>query len=62
VVDVRCKNFNDILWAYVAENAKRREITRCEALQEIVREHMKFLVEAQKERLERVENAEKERR
>jgi hypothetical protein len=61
VVDVRCKNFNDVLWAYVVENANRRGITRCEALQEIVREHMKFLVEAQKERMERVESAEKER-
>ena len=61
MVDVRCKNFNDVLWAYVVENANRRGITRCEALQEIVREHMKFLVEAQKERMERVESAEKER-
>lgn len=54
MVDVRCKNFNDTLWAYVVENANRREITRCEALQEIVKEHMKFLVEAQKERMERI--------
>lgn len=52
MVDVRCKNFNDILWAYVVENADRRGITRCKALQEIVKEHMKFLVEAQKERME----------
>jgi hypothetical protein len=62
LVDVRCKNFNDILWAYVVENANRREITRCEALQEIVKEHMRFLVEAQKERMVRVEGAEKEER
>lgn len=61
MVDVRCKDFNDILWAYVVENANRRGITRCEALQEIVKEHMKFLVEAQKERMERIESAEKER-
>lgn len=61
MVDVRCKNFNDIFWAYVVENADRRGITRCEALQEIVKEHMKFLVEAQKERMERIESAEKQR-
>lgn len=61
MVDVRCKNFNDVLWTYVVENANRRGITRCKALQEIVREHMKFLVAAQKERMERVESAEKGR-
>lgn len=61
MVDVRCKDFNDILWAYVVENANRRGTTRCKALQEIVKEHMKFLVEAQKERMERIESAEKKR-
>ena len=62
LVDVRCKNFNDILWAYVVENANRRGITRCKALQEIVKEHMKFLVDAQKERMEYVESAKKEKK
>ena len=53
MVDVRCKDFNDVLWTYVVENANRRGISRCEALQEIVKEHMKFLMEAQKARMER---------
>lgn len=60
MVDVRCKDFNNILWAYVVENASRRGITRCEALQEIVKEHMRFLVKVQKERMERVESTEEE--
>jgi hypothetical protein len=61
MVDVRCKDFNDVLWTYVVENANRRGISRCEALQKIVKEHMKFLMEAQKERMERAANVEKER-
>lgn len=61
MVDVRCKDFNDVLWTYVVENANRRGISRCEALQEIVNEHMKFLMEAQKARMERAESVEKER-
>lgn len=61
MVDVRCKNFNDVLWTYVVENASRRGISRCEALQEIVKGHMKFLMKAQKERMERAESVEKER-
>jgi hypothetical protein len=61
MVDVRCKDFNDVLWTYVVENANRRRISRCEALQEIVKEHMKFLMEAQKARMERAESVEKER-
>ena len=53
MVDIRCKEFNSILWTYVVENANRRGISRCEALQEIVKEHMKFLMKAQKEKMER---------
>lgn len=48
MVDVRCPNFNDTVWSYVAEYAKRNGISRCEALEQIVMEHMKVLAEAQK--------------
>ncbi len=47
MVDVRCPNFNDAVWNYVAEYAKRKRITRCEALEQIVIEHMKVVAEAQ---------------
>jgi len=52
MVDVRCKNIDDTLWAYVAENARLRKTTRCEALEEIIREHMRFMYKEQKERVE----------
>ena len=54
MVDIRCKDFNEILWAYVVENANRRRITRCEALEAIVTEHMKFFVKTQKEKIEHI--------
>ncbi len=47
MVNVRCPNFNDAVWNYVAEYAKRKRIPRCEALQQIVIEHMKVVAEAQ---------------
>jgi hypothetical protein len=47
MVDVRCPNFNDTIWNYVAEYAKRKGITRCKALEQIIVEHMKVLAEAQ---------------
>jgi len=43
MVDVRCKNFDDYVWAYVAENARLRKISRCKALELIIIEHMKFM-------------------
>ena len=52
MVDVRCREFDDVVWGYVAENAKLRGITRCKALEEIVKEHMKFVAEVQIERTE----------
>lgn len=54
MVDVRCKDFDDLLWGYVVENANRRGVTRCKALQRIVEEHMRFLVREQKERMEQL--------
>lgn len=53
MVDVRCANFNDTEWRYVAEYAKRKGITRCEALEQIVMEHMKFLAEVQRKLYEK---------
>jgi len=49
---VRCESFNDLLWTYVAEVAKRRKMTRCKALEKIIEEHIRFMadIELQKER------------
>ena len=49
---VRCELFNDLLWTYVAEVAKRRKMTRCKALEKIVEEHIRFMadIELQKEK------------
>jgi hypothetical protein len=52
MVDVRCPDFDDTVWNYVAEYAKRLHISRCEALQQIVVEHMKVVAEAQKKAYE----------
>ncbi|MGQ0791734.1 MAG: hypothetical protein ACT4NJ_05875 [Nitrosopumilaceae archaeon] len=46
---VRCESFNDLLWTYVTETARLRKINRCEALQKIVEEHMKFMAMKQQE-------------
>lgn len=54
MVDVRCKDFDDDLWAYVVENARLRNLSRCKALEQIVLEHMKFLEKIQRERLEKI--------
>jgi hypothetical protein len=48
MVDVRCSEFDDVVWTYVAEYARRKGISRCEALRSIVVEHMKVVAEAQK--------------
>jgi predicted DNA-binding ribbon-helix-helix protein len=42
---VRCELFDDLLWTYVAEVAKRRKMTRCKALEKIVEEHIRFMAE-----------------
>ena len=47
---VRCESFDDLLWTYVAEVAKRRKIGRCEALQKIVEEHIRFMADVETER------------
>jgi len=56
MVDVRCTNFDDELWFYVQENARLRGLTRCEALEAIVREHIQLLAKFQQEWLEKTEN------
>ncbi len=53
MVDVRCTNFDDELWFYVQENARIRGIKRCEALEAIVREHIKLIAKFQQEWLEK---------
>ena len=61
MVDIRCRDFNGTLWAYVAENARLRKISRCEALEKIVEEHMKIMAERQIEQLEESEESAKEK-
>lgn len=53
MVDVRCSDFDDAVWTYVAEYAKRKGISRCEALRDIVIEHMKVVAEAQRKLYEK---------
>jgi len=52
MVNVRCSKFNDTIWNYVAEYAKRKRISRCEALEQIVIEHMRVVAEATKKMYE----------
>jgi hypothetical protein len=40
---IRCNSFDPLLWQYVTDNARLRKIGRCEALQKIVQEHMRFV-------------------
>ena len=47
MVDIRCRDFNGTLWAYVAENARIRKVSRCEALEKIVEVHMRVLADRQ---------------
>jgi len=53
MVNVRCPRFNDTVWTYVTKYAELKRISRCEALEQIVREHMKVVAEAQKKMYER---------
>jgi hypothetical protein len=47
MVNVRCSNFDDTTWVYVTKYAELKGITRCEALEQIVKEHMKVVADAQ---------------
>ena len=42
MVQVNCPNVNTVCWAWVTEYARRRRIKRCEALEKIIEEHIKF--------------------
>lgn len=53
MVNVRCPDFDDTVWNYVAGYAKKKRISRCAALQQIVIEHMKIVAEAQNKAYEK---------
>jgi len=53
MVDVRCPNFDDVVWKYVADYANLKRISRCEALRQIVIEHMKLVADAQQKSYEK---------
>ncbi len=50
MVTIRCEDFSPLFWSYVSEIAKRKQISRCEALEEIVWEHMRFVEREYKRR------------
>ena len=56
---VRCNSFDPVLWQYVADNARLRKIGRCEALQAIVKEHMRFVAIEYQKRIEEKKVAKK---
>ena len=47
MVFVKCDSFEDNVWDYVVEYAHRRGMTRCEALEQIVREHVQLVSQIQ---------------
>jgi len=51
---IRCESFNDLLWAYVADIARIRKISRCNALETVIEEHMKFMALEQHRRENKV--------
>jgi hypothetical protein len=46
-VSVRCSDIDTIIWSYVVENARMRKVSRCEALELLIKEHMQFMAKAQ---------------
>ena len=42
MVKVYCQELNPVCWAWVTEYARRRRIKRCEALEKIIEQHIKF--------------------
>lgn len=56
MVDVRCRNLDSDLWTYVVEYARIRKMNRCEALEQIILEHMKFVYEEHKTRMDEYQN------
>ena len=58
---IRCESFNELLWAYITDIAKIKKISRCKALETVIKEHMKFMALAQQTRGEK-NGKKKERR
>ncbi len=42
MVKVYCQDLNPVCWAWVTEYALRRGIKRCDALEEIIEDHIRF--------------------
>ena len=42
MVKVYCQDLNPVCWAWVTEYALRRGIKRCNALEEIIEDHIRF--------------------
>ncbi|MCV0410761.1 hypothetical protein [Nitrosopumilus sp.] len=42
MVRVNCSDINQVCWAWVSEYAKRKRIKRCEALEKIIEDHIRF--------------------
>lgn len=59
--NIRCDSFNDLLWAYVTDIAKIKKISRCKALEEVIKEHMKFMALEQQRRGKKNGEKKKER-
>lgn len=53
MVNVRCPKFDDAIWVYVVKYAELKKISRCKALEEIVKEHMKIIAETQRKMYEK---------
>lgn len=51
MVVIRCENINPVFWAYVTEYARKKRVERCEALNSIIEEHMKFTAKAYEEKI-----------
>ena len=51
MVKVYCQDLNPVCWAWVTEYARRRRIKRCEALEKIIEQHIKFTMLAHEEKM-----------
>lgn len=51
MVKVYCQDLNPVCWAWVTEYAHRRRIKRCEALEKIIEQHIKFTMLVYEEKI-----------
>jgi len=51
MVKVYCQDLNPVCWSWVTEYAHRRRIKRCEALEKIIEQHIKFTKLAHEEKI-----------